>query len=104
MDTKYEIIFTDYAKEELKDIFHYISEILNNKIAADSLMNKIEKILLALKQIPFLATKVHIKPRNETYRRLVINNYIILYQVNEKNSYVIIYRVLYGKRDYLNNI
>lgn len=105
MDIKnYKIIFTDSAKEEMQNIFDYISEKLNNKLVADSLMNRIEIVLLRLKQMPFLTTKVHIKPQNKIYRRLVINNYIILYKIEEEKKQVIIHRVLYGRRDYLNII
>ena len=45
--------------------------------------------------------EVHIKPHNEIYRKLVIDNYIALYEFDEKYKQVIIYRVLYGRMDYL---
>lgn len=35
------------------------------------------------------------------YRKLIIDNYVALYEVEETYKQVIIYRVLYGKRDYL---
>ena len=49
----------------------------------------------------FLGVEVHIKPHNNIYRKLVIDNYIALYEVEETYKQVVIYRVLYGKRDYL---
>lgn len=48
--------------------------------------------------------EVHIKPNNEMYRRLLIDNFIALYGVDEKYKQVVIYRVIYGKTDYLNLI
>jgi len=42
-----------------------------------------------------------IKPHNDVYRKLVIDNYVALYEVEETYKQVVIYRVLYGKRDYL---
>lgn len=102
MDTNnYEIILTDIAKEELEEIYEYISEHLLEKAAADRLMDKIEKNILRLEQNPYSCVEVHIKPHNEVYRKLVIDNYIALYEVDEKYKQVVIYRVIYGKMDYL---
>lgn len=99
---KYTITITDIATNELEEIFNYISKNLKNEVATEKLKIKIERLFSWLEQNPYLATKVHIKPQNEVYRRLVINNYIILYQVKEMEKHVIIHRVLYGRRDYLN--
>ena len=102
MDTNnYEIILTDIAKEELEKIYEYISEHLLEKAAADRLMDKIEQNILRLEQNPYSCVEVRIKPHNEVYRKLVIDNYIALYEVDEKYKQVVIYRVIYGKMDYL---
>ena len=102
MDTNtYEIVFTDTAKEELEEIYEYISEHLLEVGAANRLMDKIEQSILRLKQNPYSCVEVHIKPHNNVYRKLVIDNYIALYEVEETYKQVIIYRVVYGKRDYL---
>lgn len=102
MDTNtYEIVFTDIAKEELEDIYEYISEHLLELGVANRLMNKIEQSILKLEQNPYSCIEVHIKPHNNVYRKLVIDNYVVLYEVDEKYKQVVIYRVLYGKRDYL---
>lgn len=102
MDTNtYEIVFTDTAKEELEEIYEYISEHLLEVGAANRLMDKIEQNILRLEQNPYSCVEVHIKPHNNIYRKLVIDNYIALYEVEETYKQVVIYRVLYGKRDYL---
>ncbi len=102
MDTNtYEIVFTDTAKEELEEIYEYISEHLLEVGAANRLMDKIEQSILRLEQNPYSCVEVHIKPHNNIYRKLVIDNYIALYEVEETYKQVVIYRVLYGKRDYL---
>lgn len=44
MDTKYEVIITNKAKRDLKEIYNYISKSLMAKQAADNLMNEFEKI------------------------------------------------------------
>ncbi|MCI8641795.1 MAG: type II toxin-antitoxin system RelE/ParE family toxin [Clostridia bacterium] len=102
MDTNtYEIVFTDTAKEELEEIYEYISEHLLEVGAANRLMDKIEQSILRLEQNPYSCVEVHIKPHNNVYRKLVIDNYIALYEVEETYKQVVIYRVVYGKRDYL---
>jgi addiction module RelE/StbE family toxin len=103
MDTNnYEIILTDTAKEEIEEIYEYISHNLYEKLVANKLMEKIENSFLMLEQNPYICTKVQVKPHNEIYRKLIIDNYIALYEVEEKHKRVIVYRVLYGKMDYLN--
>ena len=96
----YKIILTDTAKEELEEIYEYISKKLLEEQIARKLMNKIEQNILALEQNPYLYAKVCVKPHNDIYRRLVVDNYVVLYDVKEKQ--VIIYRILYGRMDYLN--
>lgn len=102
MDTNtYEIVFTDTAKEELEGIYNYISEHLLEVEVANRLMDKIEQNILRLEQNPYSCLEVHIKPHNNLYRKLVIDNYVALYEIEETYKQVVIYRVLHGKRDYL---
>ncbi len=102
MDTNnYEIVLTDIAKEEIEEIYEYISQELSEISAANRLMDKIEQNFLRLEQNPYSCVEVHIKPHNEVYRKLVIDNYIALYEVDEKYKQVVIYRVVYGRMDYL---
>lgn len=105
MDTNnYEIVLTDIANEELEEIYKYISENLLEVSVANKLMEKIEQSFLRLEQNPYSCVEVHIKPHNDVYRKLVIDNYIALYEVEEDYKQVVIYRVLYGGMDYLNII
>lgn len=97
----YKIIFTNTAKNELKSIYLYISKKLMMNNSAKKLMKKIEKNIFMLKENPYSARKVRVKPYEYEYHRLVIDKYIVLYRVNENNKEVVIYRVLYEKRDYL---
>lgn len=105
MDTNnYEIVLTDIAKEELEEIYKYILENLLEVSVANKLTEKIEQSFLRLEENPYSCVEVHIKPHNEVYRKLVIDNYIALYEVEENYKQVVIYRVLYGGMDYLNII
>lgn len=102
MDTNsYEIILTDTAKEELEEIYEYISENLLEISVANRLMDKIEQSLFLLEQNPYACVEVHIKPHKDKYRKLVIDNYIVLYEVDEKYKQVVVYRIVSEKMDYL---
>lgn len=84
MDTNnYEIVLTDVAKEELEEIYEYISEHLLEPSVANRLMEKIEQKILRLERNPYSCVEVQIKPHSETYLKLVIDNYIVLYEVDE---------------------
>ena len=105
MDTNnYKIVLTDVAREELEDIYKYISETLLEEPAAKRLMNKIEQSILSVEQNPCKYAKICVKPYNEIYRRLVVDNYIALYGVEDEQKQVVIYRVLNNRKDYLNII
>lgn len=54
-----------------------------------------------LENNPFSCREIKIKLDGDTYRKLVIENYIVLYVVEEKDKKVIIYKVVYGRSDYL---
>ena len=83
MDTKYEVIITNKAKRDLKEIYNYISK---------SLMAKSCSII------------EYYKKRKYPYRKLLIKNYVAIYRVDYKNKLVYISRVVYGGRNYLNEI
>lgn len=69
--------------------------------SALKLINKIEKGILALENNPYSFVEIKVKPHKKLYRKLVIDNFIVLYTVDEDNKKVIIYNVIYGKSDYL---
>lgn len=99
--SNYEVTLTDVAKEEIENIYAYILEDLHEEIAANKLMDKIEDGVLRLAQNPYSCPKVKVKPHNEIYRKLIINNYIVLYDIDEEYKKTVIYRVIHEKTDYL---
>ena len=105
MDIKYEVIITERAKQELKEIYGYISKSLMEENTADKLINKIEKELLQLEDIPegFSVIENYSKKDSE-YRRLLINNYVAIYRIDKEKREVYIIRIVYGGRNYLNEL
>lgn len=105
MDIKYEVILTDRAREELKDIYNYISKSLMAIKAAENFIDKIEREILILEDMPKSCSIIEeYKFRKNKYRKLLINNYVAIYRIDEENRKVYIIRIVYGGRNYLNEI
>lgn len=73
------IIWTDFAIQNLKDIFDYYSKNANKKVA-----HKIRKQILAstkqLIQNPVSGqTELNLEKLNQKYRYLVVGNYKVIY-------------------------
>jgi len=99
----YSLKFTPKVEEDLDEIYNYISTKLFAEGAAVSLMDKIENSIMRLKEFPLSCSYVLDKPlKNRGYRRLIVENYIVFYLVDEVEKQVVIMRVLYGASDYEN--
>src|SRR5690625_1385839 len=97
----YSVHFTKIARNDLDNIYSYISEELFAEAAATELLNRIENSIMQLKRFPYLGSRITDEYlRMKGYRRIIVDSYIILYIVDEEEEKVIIMRVLYGKRKY----
>lgn len=105
MDSKkeiYEIEFTEDCRDEIREIYKYISENLVAKQAARDLMRKMKNTIMDLAESPKLYMKIEKKDRRKReFRRIVIDNYIILYTIDEEKKTVYISHMYYGRRNYL---
>ena len=98
----YKVEFTNESVEEIKDIYEYISKNLIAKNAAQELMKKIRKSIMNLERLPKIYMKVRTKEKGRReFRRIVINNYIVLYTVDEDKRIIYISHMYYGRKDYL---
>lgn len=107
MDIKnnYRIVFTETAELELDAIYDYISKTLLSEDSANKLMTKIEESTLRLEIFPescSIADGYIIN--NVQYRKLIVDNYILLYNVDDMAKQVNIIHILYGRRNYLKDI
>jgi addiction module RelE/StbE family toxin len=98
---KYSLKFTPKASEDLEQIYSYITGTLLAKLAADNLLDRIESSIMRLKSFPYSGSFVLDEPlKNRGYRKLIIDNYIAFYLVNEQEKQVVIMRILYGAQNY----
>lgn len=94
---------TPKAADDLDKIYRYISEELFATSSAINILDRIEKEIMRLREFPFSCNYlVDEYLRNKGYRKLIVDNYIVFYLINEDNKQVVIMRALYGKQKYEN--
>ncbi|MDI3535137.1 MAG: toxin ParE1/3/4 [Thermosediminibacterales bacterium] len=100
-ENKYMLRFPPKAAEDLEDIYRYISEKLFAENSAIHLMERIEKSIMRLKDYPFSGSMVADEfLKKKGYQKLVVDNYIVFYLVNEPEKLVVVMRILYGGQKY----
>ena len=96
----YKVSFSPEAVDDLKEIKQYIKDELCNEQAAKNTVAKILKKIKLLSDFPESGSSLSAIVGFDTdYRYLVCDNYIAFYRIENKN--VLIVRVLYGKRNYM---
>jgi len=98
---KYKLYITGPAENDLRDIVRYISSQLNAPVTALNMTRLIEDSITKLKTTPFICPLVRDdRLASMGYRLLRIKNYIAFYIVDEKETTVVVDRILYARRDW----
>lgn len=88
------------AQQDLAEIKRYISEDLENPVAAVRTVKKITQQIRILRDHawagPLLSSIADV---DDTYRFLISGSYMIFYRADGEDIYID--RVIYGRRDYL---
>ena len=96
----YKVSFSPEAVDDLKEIKQYIKDELCNEQAAKNTVAKILKKIKLLSDFPESGSSLSAIVGFDTdYRYLICDNYIAFYRIENKN--VLIVRVLYGRRNYM---
>lgn len=97
----YKVLITELAQRDLDAIVEYIAVQLSNPIAASDLLDEVDKCYSYLRSNPFIYAKsIDARLEKEGYRKALIKNYILFFKVFENEKKVIVYRIIYGARDY----
>ena len=97
----YDLFVTEAAHEDLEEVLSYIAGDLANPGAAANLLDQVEACYEQLKDFPALYESCHdLQLRNLGYRKVVIGNFVLVYQPAEAEKRVYILRFFYGGRDY----
>ena len=96
----YSVKISEKAESDLKEIFEYVAfELLSVQTAFD-LLERLEKSILNLNQMPNRHIAYEKEPwKSRGLRIIPVGNYIVLYIVDEESAVVNIVRVMYGGRE-----
>ena len=95
---EYTLRYLPLAKQDLSEIVNYIQNNLENPIAAENTLSKIEAAILERLESPeFFAVWQSKKQRPYPYRKINVGNYTVWYVVIDHIMEV--RRILYSRRD-----
>ncbi len=96
----YSVLISNQAKEDLRGIYAYIAYQLLSPAVAKKLLLKLEETIKSLETFPMRCHVMFDNPwKDRGFRVLQVDNYLLIYSVEEKLHEVTIIRVLYAKRD-----
>ncbi|SCP98566.1 type II toxin-antitoxin system RelE/ParE family toxin [Anaerobium acetethylicum] len=102
---KYNIIRTDKADQQLRDILFYIADDSGDVEIALVYLNKIEAAINRLQEFPLSGSiPRYAILRKQSYRVLIVERHLIFYKIKEADKTVIIYAVVDGRQEYKNLI
>ncbi|MCR5138133.1 MAG: type II toxin-antitoxin system RelE/ParE family toxin [Oscillospiraceae bacterium] len=99
----YQIMRTDKANDQIRDIVLYRTELTGRADAGLDLLDKLEAGFNRLSEFPesgFPPRYAALRTRG--YRVLIVEKYLSFYKVDKESETVTIYAVVDGRRDYLN--
>ena len=97
----YKLEYLPVARKDMLEIVRYISRELQNPDAADRLAVELVDAAQSVLTFPY-ATPAYqpIRPLKHEYRKILVQNYLMFYWVDEEKKLVTVARVVYAKRDY----
>jgi len=99
----YSVYITDLAEKDILSTVKYITDALKNPVAANNLLDEIERREKILEDTPEIYPFV-----NDEYlsgkgiRYVIIKNYLMFYTIDEDNKFINVIRFLYGRRNWIN--
>lgn len=96
----YKLEYLPVAQRDMVEIVRYISGELQNLAAADRLAMELVNAAESILTFPYaLPAYQPIRPLKREYRKILVQNFLMLYWVDEAKKLVTIARVVYAKRD-----
>ena len=99
----YSLIITDIAEEDILKTVEYIADILKAPIAANNLLDEIERHEEILENTPNIYPFVPDEYlAQKGLKFTIIKNYLMFYTIDEDEKIVTVIRFSYGRRDWKN--
>ena len=90
----YKAVFLPEAKTDSEEIQQYLS--LYHESTVRNFFTLLKKRINSLKSNPFIAPLYLERP---SYRRLVVEDYLVFYKVDKDKKLIEIHRILHGSKD-----
>lgn len=96
----YEVVFSDRAWDDLRGIYNYIAFTLQSRINADRQLDRLEREILSLSELPERCRMLSFDfGAGRRARMLTVDRYCVIYAVEKESRGVQILRILYGGSD-----
>lgn len=96
----FDVYYTSEAFDDLLSIHHYIADDLKEEINAKKQIEKIRDSINDLSTLPSRHKEVSFSPWKEKHiHQMLVDNYLVFYNINEMFSKVVILRIMYSKRN-----
>ena len=101
----YQIIRTEKADNQLRDLLYYRADDSGDIEIALSYLNKLENAIMRLSDFPDLGSiPRYAILKKQGFRVLIVEKNLVFYKTNNIQKEVIIYAIVDGRQDYLNLI
>lgn len=97
----YKLVFAPEFARDLDSTFEYISHVLCADKAAKELMKEIDDSIMNLKNMPYMYPECNEPLKSLGYRKIVVKNYILIYEVDDEKKNINLLRIFYGRSDYM---
>lgn len=98
---EYKVNVTTQFKEELKNALYFFPHSYNTR---RKLHHEIRNTVASLSIFPERYSKINKNLRIENIRRLPINKYVVIYEVDNEKDEVYLLHIYSERQDYLNQI
>ena len=97
----YSVEYMPLAVQDMVEIVVYITRELNNPAAAERITERLAEAGESLREFPYAQPAyTPLRPLKHEYRKLLAENYMMLYWLIETEKRVTIARVVYARRNY----
>ncbi|MDY2889624.1 MAG: type II toxin-antitoxin system RelE/ParE family toxin [Candidatus Caccosoma sp.] len=103
-NNKYKVVILKQAENDIVEILNHISLKLNNPTAAMRLWNNIKDAISRVKLFPYAMPLIKNEyiTLNKEYRRVNVNNYVIIYKIKKDEIHII--AILYAPSNIMESI
>ena len=91
---KYSIKYSVFAREDVREIKKHLAQFYPS--TPEKFTSELKRCIAMLVTTPKMFEAYE---NNTNYRKMVVQDYVVFYRIDEEEKRVLIYRVLHGKQD-----